>query len=563
MPAPVRGLVLAATIAFLVAGRSSAQLQTAVWNGASGNWDNPGIWTTSPATGFFPNNGNPAGTIYNTQVTNTSGGTITLDVNITIDQLAFSAGTIAGSASGPTALAMNTNLNWSGGTFSGGNINVTASGGATFPAISGTGPLLDAGTLIIGGNSTWSGTAITLQNGATLTNTATGVLTATADGNLNNGAGVGVFINQGTFKKSGTSGTTTLFTNVNNIGTLEAATGTLAIAGPLANLNGTTTLTGGTYRVQSNASLTLAPGATITAIAPNTTVELNGLNSNFPAVNPLAVVNGTFRLTNGRTFTTASNLLTAGTLDVQTGGILNVNGTLSVTGPASILNGQVNVSGTTAVNSALTVGAGATLAGANPLTVGSNGTLTVQGTVTQPVTVNSGGIITGNAHFTGDLNVQTGGFLKPGNSPGTITVGGNMTLDGDYAWDLAGNDNTSAGGTFDNVNVGGVTKLDPPSIDTNFGGTVAFSDPFWDQPRTWNIINTGSFFDSALPTLNVTDTSYLLTHPNGAFSLQETATALQIAWNPNAVPEPGTFVLVGGGLAAGWLARRRKLAKTV
>ena len=45
--------------------------------------------------------------------------------------------------------------------------------------------------------------------------------------------------------------------------------------------------------------------------------------------------------------------------------------------------------------------------------------------------------------------------LRPGNSPGTISVDGGLTLDGYYDWDLNGNDNTLAGGTFDKVNSNG------------------------------------------------------------------------------------------------------------
>src|SRR5258708_5173186 len=86
-PAPIRGWFAAVLMVAAVPCLAPAQTQTATWTGATGNWDSPAIWTTSPQAGFFPNNGNPAGTIYNVQVS--GGGTITLDVPIVIDQLTF------------------------------------------------------------------------------------------------------------------------------------------------------------------------------------------------------------------------------------------------------------------------------------------------------------------------------------------------------------------------------------------------------------------------------------------------------------------------------------------
>ena len=115
--------------------------------------------------------------------------------------------------------------------------------------------------------------------------------------------------------------------------------------------------------------------------------------------------------------------------------------------------------------------------------------------------------------------------MSPGNSPGTITVGGNMILNGNYDWDLGGNDTTMAGTTFDQINVAGMTNLDPPAVNVQFlsgstgNGTLNFANPFWDQPRAWDILNTGSFFDNSLPSLTTSDTSYQAFFPNGSFSL--------------------------------------------
>jgi hypothetical protein len=62
--------------------------------------------------------------------------------------------------------------------------------------------------------------------------------------------------------------------------------------------------------------------------------------------------------------------------------------------------------------------------------------------------------------------------------------------------------------------------------------------------------------------LTTSDRSYLAFYPNGEFSLQLTPTQLDVVWNPTgAVPEPGTMVLTGAGLALAALTGRRRLAK--
>ena len=81
------------------------------WTGTTGNWSNGTNWSTNPN---FPNNGQPnPGDVYDAILAN--GGTITLDIPITIQKFTLSSGTLQG----PENLTLNETMLWSGGTISG------------------------------------------------------------------------------------------------------------------------------------------------------------------------------------------------------------------------------------------------------------------------------------------------------------------------------------------------------------------------------------------------------------------------------------------------------------
>lgn len=114
---------------------------TATWNGTTGNWSDGTLWSTDP---LFPNNGN-GGNNYNAVI---NAGTVTLNQNITIEDLTLSGGTITGSNN----LNVNSDLNWTGGRFSGSG-TTTIGGGS----ISSTNTkFLDSRTLEIVGDVTWT-----------------------------------------------------------------------------------------------------------------------------------------------------------------------------------------------------------------------------------------------------------------------------------------------------------------------------------------------------------------------------------------------------------------------
>src|SRR5439155_2502195 len=139
-------------------------------------------------------------------------------------------------------------LTWSGGTMSGSgqtqaNGNLALSGSAdkflTQRSLSNnaTAAWTDTGNFVVGG-------------GATFTNLKGALFDIRNDAVLGYGSGAATVTNAGTFRKSASTGTTTLGSSVTftNTGTVVVGIGTLFLQGPFTNF-ADTTLTGGTYLI--------------------------------------------------------------------------------------------------------------------------------------------------------------------------------------------------------------------------------------------------------------------------------------------------------------------------
>lgn len=94
----------------------------------------------------------------------------------------------------------------------------------------------------------------------------------------------------------------------------------------------------------------------------------------------------------------------------------------------------------------------------------NSGTLLINGdqsAATGLIAVSSGSTLGGNGIIGGDVNVVSGGHLAPGDSPGTLTINGNLLLASgsilDYEFGEAG---VAGGALNDLVNVGGDLRLD-------------------------------------------------------------------------------------------------------
>lgn len=466
-----------AIVASLAIGSEGRGQTNAVWNGPNGNWTNAAIWSTNP---FFPDNGNPGGPY--SAILNGGFSVITLDANITIEQLQFNTGTIAGT----NTLTLNQLFTWgngspgSGGTLLGaGTIN--ANGGMAF-----NGPeimaIRDGWTLNVNANSTWSDGTITLNGsmtqGSTLNIAASATLTVTGNNIAQQTGGfVSSIVNNGTFRKSTGTGTT----SINTVRFANTATGTVDVQSGTLSINGGGTSTGA-FNVASGATLQF--GASAGAVAFN----VNG-GSGIAGTGTTAISGGSaiVNFNSGPyTIATALNINNSGTLGgdatvninglftfaggtVTGSGRFNANGGVQFTGTDTKFvdnGGDLNLlgasgwdNGTIRLNSGgtLTVGGGATFtatgnniinftAGAVPSFVNAgifrkmtgSGTTTISNFVpftnSGAVDVQSGTLsINGGGTSTGSLNAEPGATLQFGAGTFGITSGSGITGTGTTA----------------------------------------------------------------------------------------------------------------------------------
>lgn len=196
---------------------------------------------------------------------------------------------------------------------------------------------------------------------------------------------------------------------------------------------------------------------------------------------------GTLTLTGANTYTGTTMVASGATLALGNGGtsgsvagLIVADGTLDLNRLDSVLLSNV-IAGTGVVNK---LGAGTTtLSGSNGAGVQFTGTLNVNaGTLSVGgtfgdtaanralVTVNNGGTLHGTGTIAGSVGVKAGGTVSAGNSPGTLTVLGNYTLDaGSTSLFELGTPDVVGGPNNDLINVGGNLTL---------GGTLRLVNAF-------------------------------------------------------------------------------------
>lgn len=148
-------------------------------------------------------------------------------------------------------------------------------------------------------------------------------------------------------------------------------------------------------------------------------------------------------------------------------------------------------------------------------------------------------------------DVTNSGFISPGNTLGTLTVTGNLTLlaGSQLSFDIGGK---TQGTTYDFLSVSG---------NATFGGTLAIA---FTTGTLQSILPTDTFTLLSASSINgafanVASGSRLMTNfGQGSFVVNYSGSSLTLSsFEP--VPEPSTWaLLIGGGVSIAILARRRR-----
>jgi uncharacterized repeat protein (TIGR01451 family) len=492
------------------------------WIAGTGNWEtaanwNPAVVPTSSDDAFIDNPGTYTVTI-NTLVNvgsvqvGIAGGTQTLNIpasqsiNLNNASTVTANGALTLSGIGLNAigtLTINGVFDWNVGSI-GGAGGVTINSGGTLNIKTASGKTLLGANLTIanGATANWLGGPINVSSGANIDNF--GTFEIQTDATIADSGGAGTFDNNGTFRKTITSGPTnfTNFTFNHNAGTVDIQTGRLNLAG------GTAT-----------APFVIASAADV-FIDDNIYIFANGAGSG--GLGKIHISGGTLNVT-GAAVTIPHLLIDAGTLGGSgtsttgaSGSWVWSGGTLGGTGASIIATGSSFSIGTATAKSlvnrtltiqsgvfagwfntgAIQISSGGTINNAGTFDAqgdasmtdaGSDGGFVNSGTFRKSASAGTTGIVNVDFTNTGTIDVVTG-TLNPSNvtSSGNITLAGTLLVD-DNVVTLNGASNVSGAGLL-HVN-GGTLTVDAPDLLPNVQldlGTINGNATFDITSFAWN-----------------------------------------------------------------------------
>ncbi len=395
-----------------------------------------------------------------------------------------------------------------------GNIGF-ASGSTGTASVAGAGSSwTNLNTLYVGHSGT--GTLTASEGGAVSANSAIIAASSGSNGTLNIGAAAG-----GSVKAPGTLNAGTLAFGAGNgalvfnhtdtgysfapditgNGAIKLYSGTTSLTGDTTGFTGTVYAEGGTLAISAGQSLHDAYGHIGYGSGSNGTATVDGTGASWTNTYNLYVGNygtGTLTIANGGTvsvdsgngavdlgnFTGSSGTLNigaadgavaagAGTLDAASLRFNGITGTLNFNHTDTGYNFSADITG----NGTLTHRAGVTRLTGNSsgyigTTLISGGTLSVNGSLGGGISVN-GGTLGGSGTLLGSVSVLNG-VVAAGNSPGHLTIGGDLTLASISALDFdLGDPAGVAGVDSDLISVGGNLMLDGTLNVTDAGGMGA------------------------------------------------------------------------------------------
>ncbi|WP_148071883.1 beta strand repeat-containing protein [Bythopirellula goksoeyrii] len=434
---------------------------TSTWDGSTNTWSDDSHWDSL----LFPNNGN-GGLTYEALI---SGGTVTLDQDISIENLQQTNGTITGSSD----LTISGFTTWTRGTMSGTG-TTRANGGLD---LSGSLPKnLDGRVLNNAGAATWAAGQFITGNGAVLNNQLGAIFDTNFDGEIFDGfiGAPSQINNAGTFTKSGGAGATRFHIAFNNTGAVNVQSGTLSLSGGGTSSGSFDVSAGSTLQISSGVSF--VAGASVTGagtldISNGTLTALSDLElTNLALTNSSATIDGTSTII-------ASGMLTW-TRGTMTGaGITNANGGLDLSGSNSkTLNGRVlnNAGAATWTAGQVLTGNGAVFNNQLGATFDTNfdGEI-LNGFGGAPSQINNSGTFTKSSgagatrihiafNNTGAVNVQSG----------TLSLSGGGTSSGSFDVSAGSTLQISSGVSF----VAGASVTGAGTLDISNGTLTALSD---------------------------------------------------------------------------------------
>jgi uncharacterized repeat protein (TIGR03803 family) len=323
------------------------------WTGANSavdtNWSDGANWSlgtppTAGQTALFTNNSTvqsfastiDAGftsAIGGLVIDGTWGGTITVNSALTVNgNSAMASGSFGGS--GAVTIAGDA-MQWTGGQIQLGAGGLTNTGVLNANTAAGDLVLTGAGTLTNTGTINEIGVnSVLLENTATLNNAQGGSYDIKGDGGLAESGG-GALVSAGTLVKSSGFGTSAIATtSLDNTGTVEVASGTLAVSAAVTQVSGGT-LTAGTWTVSSSSrehcTLEISSAGSFATLGSMTQVALSGLHTAFTNLTGLTTIDrgAGFSLLNGQSFAMTGALTNRGGLTLSAGSVLTVSGSFT------------------------------------------------------------------------------------------------------------------------------------------------------------------------------------------------------------------------------------------
>jgi autotransporter-associated beta strand protein len=539
-------------------------------------------------------------------ITKVGGGTLTLSGgNTYTGGTRIDAGSLALGAS--NVLANSGTINVNGGTLAlstfsdtvgavtltSGNITGTTGvlTGTSYSVQSGTISAILSGT---GGLTKTTNGTVTLTRGNTFSGATTingGTLSVSIMSNGGGGSGVGassnaatnLILNGGTLEYTGTSNITTdrLFSVGSSGGGIAvSSSGSLIFNGTgsigFNSQTGSRTLTlGGTGTGSLAVGITDVTGGGLVAIdkrgtgtwtlSGNNTLTgglsifqgriILGSANAIGSANPVAFFQdagqtATLRLNRNSVTVTGLDAGSTGSAVVENAGTNAATLTVNTSGSSSFA-GVLQDGGSNAL-ALIKSGSGTlTLSGSNTytgLTTVSGGTLLVNGSIASAATVNSGGTLGGGGTISGLVTVNSGGTLSPGDSTGTITVGG-LDLRSGSATAIEINGTAAAGVDFDEI------VLSAGATTFNLGGNLSLSGSYAPVDgasiviirRLGGTALNGTFGNTAAP----------IAFNGGFATVSYAGNQVTLNFSVVPVPEPSSVAAPAGAALAGAVLLRR------